>query len=718
MERGRLRDMAQQTPPRRRTLRILLIVLAALILLPVLAVLALVATFDADSAKPRIIAAVDAATGRKLAINGPIRLVPALHPSIELNDVSLSNPAGFSRPQMAVLKRLNLQLALLPLLHCRVEIDRLVLGGADILLELNAAGEGNWQFRPTAAPGPAVPAQTPAAGSAQATPLAIHIDRIEIADGQIAYRNPRMAVPEALTIQALTIQAPPLAAGVADGPVRLTMTASSASVPFTLEGQVGPYGALFAGAQPVNLDLRLAASGATLTLAGAIGDPARLSGADLRLQGDIPDLAALSGLAHAGLPKLKAISGQARLTDLPGKPGLFTGFALHGLKLGSPQGQLDGEMAITRGSPPLVQGTLHAVRIDADALRAAWPAEVGAAVAAPASKPTPPSAPPSASPSRPSPRRLIPDHELSLDFLRAADADLTVTIGELVAGGVTYRDLAGQIALHNAALRIPSLTATIPGGKVKLSLTVDAGKPAPPVALNVSAPSLALAPFLAAFALPSYAQGDLRMDADLHGTGRSPHQLAATLDGSIGLSMENAQIDSRRLGEAMKGLEILKSVNGKSGFTALRCLAVRMDARNGAGTLRALLLDTAPVRLSGSGTLNLGEETLDVRLQTTVRMGGTGIAAPLDVGGTFLAPKVKVDAALPAPGAAAKAPFGIVIGKLGLDQLVAGDTGESCGRDLAIARGEKPPPEAATPAPTQPAGKLPKPADLLRQLLR
>ncbi len=697
-----------QTPPRRRGWRILLIALAVLILLPVLAVLALVATFDADSAKPRIIAAVEAATGRKLAIDGPIRLVPGLHPSIEVNDASLSNPAGFSRPQMAVLKRLDLQLALLPLLHRRIEIDRLVIGGADILLELNAAGAGNWQFKPAAVPAPATPARAPEA--AKAAPPAIHIDRIEITDGRIAYRNPRMAAPEALAIQVLTIQAPPLAGGAADGPVRLTMKARSGAVPFTLDGQVGPYGALFAGTQPVNLDLGLAASGAKLTLAGTLADPARLSGADLRLQGDIPDLAALSDLAHTELPKLKAISGQARLTDLPGKPGLFTGFALHGLKLTSPQVQFDGEMAITRGSPPLVQGTLHAARIDTAALRAAGPAE--GATAAPVSVPAPGPAPPSAPP----PKRLIPDRELALDALRAVNADLGVTIGELLAGGVAYRDLSGKIALHDGVLRIPSLVATIPGGPVKLSLAVDAGKPAPPVALNLSAPSLALAPLLAAYALPAYAQGNMRVDADLRGTGRSPHQLAATLDGSIGLSMENAQIDSQRLGEALKGLELLKT--GKSGFTALRCLAVRMDAHNGAGTLRALLLDTALVRLSGSGGLNLGEETLNVRLQTTVRVGGTGIAAPLDVGGTFLDPKVKVDAALPAPGAAANAPFGIVIGKLGLDQLVAGNTGESCARDLAIARGEKPPPEAAVPAPAQPAAKPPKPADLLRQLLR
>ena len=177
--------------------------------------------------------------------------------------------------------------------------------------------------------------------------------------------------------------------------------------------------------------------------------------------------------------------------------------------------------------------------------------------------------------------------------------------------------------------------------------------------------------------------------------------------------MENAQIDSRLLGDAWKSLDLLK--NGKPGLTAIRCLAVRMDALNGVGTLRALLLDTAPARLSGSGSLNLGEETLDLRLQTTIRMGSTGIAAPLDIRGTFLAAKVKVDTAMPAGGALPNAPFGIVIGRLGGDRPV---TGETCSHDLAIARGETPPPETIPPPSATPGVKPPKPADLLRQLLR
>ncbi len=713
--------MTEPTPtPKRRRWRLLLIVLAAVILLPVAAVAVLVATFDADSAKPRIIAAVEAATGRKLVIDGPIRLVPALHPSIELTDASLSNPPGFSRPQMAVLKQLNLQLALLPLLQRRIEIDSLAVRGADILLEMGADGTGNWRFTPApAASHPAEPVPQPAA--AKSPPPAIHIDRIDIQDGQIAYRNAKMTDPVSLAISALTVTT-----GTADQPINLTLAASLDATPLTLTGRVGPSSALFGVPDlPLNIDLTAASAGAKLSLAGTIANPLRLSGTDLRLAADIPDLAALSGLARTGLPTLKGIAAQARLTDLAGKPGLLSGFTLHELKLAMPQAQLDGDIAVTRGSPPLLQGTLHAARIDGDALRAARPVPAPASAPAPASTAAAAPAPPPA----PSPKRFIPDQELPFDLLHALDADLTVAIGELVQGGVTYRDLAGHVVLAGAVLRLDPFTATVPGGPVRLSLTVDAAKPAPPVALTLSAPSIGLAPFLTAFSLPRYAQGNLRVDADVHGTGRSPHQIAATLDGSIGLSMENAQVDARSLGDVLNALEPLK--NSRSGFTELRCLAARMDARNGAGTLRALLLDTAPASVSGSGGLNLGEETLALRLQTTIRMGATGIGAPLDVGGTFLAPKVKIDAAAPLgalAGAAANAggntPFGIVIGRLGLNQLVPGASGESCAHELAIARGDTPPP-AAAPAPAapaepsaQPAAKAPKPADLLRQLLR
>ena len=64
-----------------------------------------IALFDPDAQKPRIIAAVKQATGRDLAIAGRIGLALSLRPTIEIADVTLSNPPGFSRPAMLSILR-------------------------------------------------------------------------------------------------------------------------------------------------------------------------------------------------------------------------------------------------------------------------------------------------------------------------------------------------------------------------------------------------------------------------------------------------------------------------------------------------------------------------------------------------------------------------------------------------------------------------------------
>src|SRR5215471_9344324 len=69
-------------------------------------------SFDPDSLKQRIIAAVKQATGRDVTL-GPLRLGLALQPTLVARDVSFANPPGFSRPQMATLEELDLKLALL-----------------------------------------------------------------------------------------------------------------------------------------------------------------------------------------------------------------------------------------------------------------------------------------------------------------------------------------------------------------------------------------------------------------------------------------------------------------------------------------------------------------------------------------------------------------------------------------------------------------------------
>ena len=147
----------------------------------------------------------------------------------------------------------------------------------------------------------------------------------------------------------------------------------------------------------------------------------------------------------------------------------------------------------------------------------------------------------------------------------------------------------------------------------------------------------------------------------------------------------------------------------------------RMDARGGLATLRALYLDSARVKVTGSGTINLADEALSLRVRPLARLADTGITAPLIVGGTIEHPKAHIDAANSAQanimGFAqsaenlAEAPLGAISGALGgPDRLSSG--GNDCANQLAIAR-DRP----GGPQPNSPPSMLAVPANAAKKVL-
>ena len=180
-------------------------VLAGLVVaLPVAAVAIALAVFDPNAEKPRIQAAVQAATGRALALDGPIGVKFSLVPTLTLDGVALANMPGGSRPQMATVRRVELELALLPLLSRRVEVRRLLLVGPDILLETDAGGQANWLFgqpaAPDAAPAPgARPAETAQRAGQR---LGIDVHQVAIEDGKLAWRDGTTGATRSLGIPA------------------------------------------------------------------------------------------------------------------------------------------------------------------------------------------------------------------------------------------------------------------------------------------------------------------------------------------------------------------------------------------------------------------------------------------------------------------------------------------------------------------------------------
>ena len=137
-----------------RALRIFGIVVGCLIAVLIAVVIALQLLIHPNDYKGRIQAAVKSSTGRDLSLPGDIHL--AIFPllAVEFGPASLGNPPGFSSSQpFASVQRASLRVRLLPLLHRRLDVGRIVIDGLDLRLLKNTQGQGNWAMpaaKPTA----------------------------------------------------------------------------------------------------------------------------------------------------------------------------------------------------------------------------------------------------------------------------------------------------------------------------------------------------------------------------------------------------------------------------------------------------------------------------------------------------------------------------------------------------------------------------------------
>lgn len=503
-------------------------------------------------------------------------------------------------------------------------------------------------------------------------------------------------------------------------PARAEATGTLAAAPFAASAMIGAPALWRQQDSVVPLDITVQAAGANASANGRITDPMHLPDANFVLSARVPDAASLSPLAHRILPPIKDVAFSGTL-QLSGDRANRT-LALQGAKLTLPEGDLEANVALSRAPRPSLRASLASHRIDFDSLEQAFA--------------SPPSSPPNAQTAASSAQSgqqqratkntgqawLIPDTPLPFDLLRIIDADIQVTVGELRAGGETYRDATAHLLLADSRLQIEPFTASLPTGRLTLKLSADDAAPAPQVAIALDAPGVPLRPLLIAAGLPADARGNLEIAADLRGQGRSLHQLAATLSGKLGIATVNGSIDTRLLQQTLGPLlrdSKLPTAGGQGGLEAVNCLALSAEAKDGVTQIRSLGLESALMDLSGAGSANLGNETLALYLRPLARLGHAGVVVPVRVTGSFRAPKIAVDIGPERHSEEGRnsGPAGLIIGALGANGAIAGAELPSCANALADARQGRTGPMPQTARPNEPA-KPPKPADLLRQLLR
>jgi AsmA protein len=526
-----------------------------------------------------------------------------------------------------------------------------------------------------------------------------------------------------LLLTNLDIEMPSLAR-----PVSVNITGTLNNAPLALTGSIGAVAALLnpawlppgpaqanpqaaAPSYPVNLQAQ--AGDAKIALTGGVATPASYAGVAIGLTAAIPDLAALAPLAGQPLPAWKNIALQATIID-PGGLGLEKSVGLDGLTLTMDNAALGGDASLYFGPPPRLELALKAQTINFDALLAAWPVATAASPA-----PVPIAAPPPVQTSDVTQSTA----QLPVKLLQTASADIQLAADTLIFNKASYTALQTHAVLANGVLNVNPLTAILPGGSVDATATIDATKTPPAETVSIHAPALALGPFLKAIDVPDDATGTLQASLNASGAGTTPHDIFAGINGQLGLASVNGVIDGTVLdalfGAVLRTIGLPESVIGAQGPVGLRCFALRMDASDGVGTIRALTLDSSRLMLQGGGTVSFGDDLLDVIIRPQLRVAGADFGIPVQIGGTFTNPTTAV-APMSALQQAAKSALGLpvtivqtaenntgvlgqVVGALGLGKVIgAGPAPDVCPAALDLGRLGQPGPAPAAPSTPQP----------------
>lgn len=130
----------------------LLKILIGLALAIVIAAVIIPFVIPLETYKQEIAEQVKRKTGRDLNIEGDMRVTVFPSLGVHLEKVTLSNPKGYSTPNMLEVGSMTVEVASAPLLDKQVIIKQMVFDRPVVNLEINADGRPNWKFEAVATP--------------------------------------------------------------------------------------------------------------------------------------------------------------------------------------------------------------------------------------------------------------------------------------------------------------------------------------------------------------------------------------------------------------------------------------------------------------------------------------------------------------------------------------------------------------------------------------
>ena len=577
----------------------------------VLAVIVLALLWDWNWFKGPVERRVEAATGREFEIGGDLDVDLGLVPTIRADRLRLGNAEWSEQADMAHAERLELDLALLPLLRGTVSLPRLRLDNPRLLLERGPDATGNWVF-----------------------------DRGETGDSRWELRLGKPVIESGALRYLDAANETDILVGVAGNPdIFVSGGGTWEGNEFSLEGSGESPLELMDTEAPYRIDVRARAGATRAHARGTLLDPLRLRDFDLQFElagQDLEDLFPLVGVALPPTPPYRLDGRLTRDIDGPRSTWHYDGFS--GV-VG--QSDLGGDAAFTTGGErPFLQANLHSTRLDFDDL-------AGFVGAPPASGDGEASNPELVAHARDrrAQGRILPDHPYELDKLRAMDADVRLKATRINSPVLPLDDMDAHLLLEAGLLRLDPLDFGVASGTIRSTIRMDARQDTIRTDADLRASGLDLSRMLPEVELLQNAIGRVSGHAVLGGDGNSVARMLGSADGELALGTGQGSISNLLMEFAGIDLaEIIKFKLGEDRMIPIRCAFADFAVADGVMETRALAFDTTDTLLVGEGSIDLGEERLDLVIKPRPKDRSLlAFRTPLLVQGRFLEPDLGVD---------------------------------------------------------------------------
>jgi hypothetical protein len=592
----------------KRTLAIVGILAASIALAVVL--------FDWNMLRGYIAQEVSQRSGRELSIAGNLDVELSLTPRVHAENVRLANADWGTEREMLDIEVLEFTVSLLPLWDGEIVVPEIALTRPKVVLEKDRAGQRNWILKKE---------QT---GEERAP----RIERLIVDRGTLVFRDPSIDTELHLDVTTDSAAADPNEASSFKAHGRFKGMAVNA------KGKAGSVFRLNDERDPFPIAVEFGIGETRASLDGTITGLAQLSALDVGFTLAGNDLAGLYPITGIVLPPTPPYRIAGRLSHEEKSWNLerFSG------RVGD--SDLGGDFYVdTSGTRPSVRAQLVSEVLDLDDLAGFIGAPPQAGPGETASAEQKEKAARSSAGSR-----VLPDEEFNLARLGAMNAEVKFSGKSIRGREYPLDDLVTEIKLMDGVLSLEPLNFGVAGGHVISTIRLDANRNPLAAKADMRFQTLRLDRLFPGVKLTQASVGAIGGRARFSAEGNSFAKLMASADGEAGFSVAGGEISNLLLEIlGLDGAEIIGFLLGGDKTVELRCAVADFKVNDGVMNADLFVVDTADTNITGEGSVNLADETLNLTLKPLPKdVSILSGRSPIHVTGSFKSPTVRPTAEL------------------------------------------------------------------------